>query len=585
MDVSTDVYPEKSAPQAALEPDKSGWLAGKLRNPRVALRLSLAFLAALYVRTIGYGFVYDDLGIVFIQWKGWKALGSLFLQDLFASTQGAGSSYYRPLASAWGVVFMHWTGGTPGWFHLESVAIHLVVFYLAYVFGRYLFHSEWIALLTAFFFCLHPTKVEAVAWIGSSGCDGLGAIFFFASLICYFKWDESQGKAWLGASVVLYAACLFTKETLAVLPGLIAIHFWLTTDASARFRRTFFLLLPYGIALAGYFVMRHVALMPHVAASGIARPYLKPSFTETNIWSAPLACWWYLKHLLLPTGLSVMYDSLIVTKPTPWNFVVPAIALLVTIAVGAWLWYRYRSLETTFTATFFVLTMAPYIVLAPMAQEHDRYLYLASYPFAALMAWLLLKPSRVSVAVRYSVGGLLILLWALSSWHETGFWADNLSLWQRASVIAPSEIRPKWVLADEYVLAGDKAAAARTIDEGLQLHPDSPYLLHSRAAILEMNGDLPAAKAEFEKEFAEDKIGNLKPIAAMRIGEVAMKQQNYPEAEKWYRTAVSLAPSSPGYHVALAKALRAQGREADAREQDKLEGEVSAALRKEANSL
>jgi len=180
---------------------------------------------------------------------------------------------------------------------------------------------------------------------------------------------------------------------------------------------------------------------------------------------------------------------------------------------------------------------------------------------------------------------LLVALFAISTWHESGFWADNLSLWQRADAIAPSEIRPKYVLADEYMLAGDKAAATRTIDEGLQLHPESPYLLHSRAAILESNGNLPAAKMEFEKEFAADKVGNLKPIAAMKIGEVAMKQQDYPEAEKWYRTAVGLAPDAPGYHAALAKALRAEGREADALEQDRLESEVSAALRKAANSL
>lgn len=583
--MSTDVYPEKSAPGTPLKTTAPGWLTRKLRDPQVALRLSLILITALYVRTIAYGFVYDDLGIIFAQWKGWKALGSLFLHDIFASTQGPGSSYYRPLSSAFGLIFLHLTGGTPGWFHLEAVAIHLAVFYLAYVFGRYFFRSEWMALLTALLFCLHPSKVEAVAWIGSSGCDGLGAIFFFASLICYFRWREYESKAWLGGSVLLYAACLFTKETLAVLPGLIALHFWLTADVGAKVRRAFFLLLPYSVALAGYFVMRHIALTPHVPTSVVALPYLKPSFTATNVWSAPLAFWWYVKHLLWPTGLSVMYNSIIVGEPTLWNFVLPTVGALLAIGVGARLWWRYRSLETSFAVTFFVLTIAPYIVLAPMAQEHDRYLYLASYPFAALIAWLLLKMSRVSTKARYFAGVLIISLWAISSWHETGFWADNLSLWQRASIIAPTEIRPKYVLADEYMLAGDKAASRRTIEAGLQLHPDSPYLLASRAAILESNGDLPAAKANLEKAFAADKIGNLKPVCAMRIGDIGMKQKNYAQAEQWYRTAVTLAPDTPGYHGALARALQAEGREVEAQEQDNLEAAVSAALRKLANSL
>ena len=583
--MSTDVYPEKSAPASAKESSRSGWLVRKLREPQVGLRLSFILLTALYLRTISYGFVYDDLGIVFIQWKGWRALGSLFLHDLFASTQGAGSSYYRPLASVWTFVLFHWSGGRPGWFHLVACVTHLCVFYLAYLLGRYLFRSEWVALLTALLFCLHPSKVESVAWVGSSGCDGMGAIFFFASLICYFQWRARGSTAWISGSIVLYAACLFTKETLAVLPGLIAVHFWLTEGPGNRVRKSFFLLLPYAVALAGYFVMRHIALAPHAASSAIVVPYLKPTFTATNVWSAPLAFWWYLKHLLWPTGLSVMYDSIIVNQPSLANFVMPALALLLAIAAGAWLWWRYRSLESTFALAFFILAIAPYIVLAPMAQEHDRYLYLASYPFAALVAWLLLKPSRVAVSVRLAIGILLVALWSASSWHETGYWADNLALWQRASIKAPNEIRPKYVLADEYVLVGDRIAATRTLEEGLRLHPNSPYLLHSRAAFFEHEGDLPAAKADFEKEFAADKIGNLKPIAAAKIGEIAMKQRDYAEAERWFRTATTLAPASPGNHGALANALRAQGREAEALEQDRIESQVSSALRKAANSL
>ncbi len=583
--MSPDVYSEKSAPASAAEARRPGWLARKLQNPGIGLRLSFILLVGLYLRTISYGFVYDDLGIVFLQWKGWKALGSLFLHDIFATAQGAGSSYYRPLTSVWALVLFHWTGGRPGWFHLVAVITHLFVFYLAYLLGRYLFRSEWMALLTALLFCLHPSKVESVAWIGSSGCDGMGAIFFFASIICYFKWREVRGKGWLAASVVLYAGCIFTKETLAVLPGLVAAHFWYTERGENWLRKSLLLMVPYTIVLAGYFVMRHIALAPHVAAGVVAPPYLKPSFTATNLWSAPLAFWWYMKHLLWPTGLSVMYDSIVVTKPTRINFALPAFGMLVATALGAWQWWRNRSLETSFAVLLFILTIAPYVLLAPMAQEHDRYLYLVSYPFAALVAWLLLKPSSVPTTARYSIGVLIIALWAISSWHETGYWADNLSLWQRASVIAPNEIRPKYVLADEYALAGDKAAAARTIDEGLRLHPESPYLLHSRAALLEKDGDLPGAKAEFEKAFAADKVGNLKPISAMRIGEIAMKQQDYADAEQWYRTAVTLAPNSPGYHAALAKALHAEGREADATEQERLEFEVSAALRKAANSL
>jgi tetratricopeptide (TPR) repeat protein len=556
-----------------------------LREPGVLLRLSAIFLAALYVRTVTYGFVYDDLGIVFIQWKGWAALKSLFLHDLFASASGTGSDYYRPLSSALGIIFVHWTGGTPGWFHLAAVAIHVTAFYLAYLFGRHLFRSEWMALLTAFFYSIHPAKVEPVAWVGSSWCDGIGALFFFASLICYFKWRETSRNGWIAGSLLFYAACLLTKETLAVLPGLIAVHFWLSETSRQKIRKSFLLLLPYAIAIAGYFVLRHIALTPHVVSAGVGKPYLKPSFTATNIWSAPLACWWYVQHLVWPTGLAVMYDSIIVTTPKLWNFVAPGIALLLSGGIGIWIWLRHRSVEATVMVAFFVLTMAPYIVLAPMAQQHDRYLYLASYPFAALIAWLLLAPSRVPARARYAIGLLLIASWAASTWHETGFWVDNLSLWQRASVIAPNSVRPKVVLADEYALAGNLPAAEEIITEGLNAHPASAYLLYSQAALAERRDDLTKAKSGYERAFTADSFGNLKPICASKVGNLAMKEKDYAEAERWYRIATTLAPQTVGYHGALAKALHAQGRETEAAEQYRLEVQVSTAIRRAANSL
>jgi protein O-mannosyl-transferase len=582
--LSTQVFPTKSA-QTATPASKLEWLSLKLHQPQAWLRISAILVTALYLRTIAFGFVYDDLGIVFIQWKGWKGLGSLFFRDLFASADGPGSSYYRPLAQAWGFIYYHWTGGTPGWFHLGAVITHLVVFYLAYVFGRYLFRSEWTALLTALLFSLHPSKVESVAWIGSAWCDAFGAIFFFGSLIGYFKWRESGRAAWLAESVVLFAACLFTKETLAVLPGLIAIHFWLSEPSPGRFRKSTLLLIPYALALAVYFVLRHIALTPHVVHTVVAVPYLKPSFTMTNLWSAPLAFWWYLKHLVWPTGLAVMYDSIIVTTPSFWNFVVPAIGLVAAVVAGAWLWWRHRSLQVTLNIAFFALTLAPYIVLAPMSQQHDRYLYLSCYPFATMLAWLLLKPTRVLPRVRVSIGLLLVALWSASTWHETSFWQDNLSLWQRASEVAPAEVRPKVELAEEYALAGNIRAAKQTVAEGLRLHPQSPHLLFSRAALMERDGDLATAKSIFETAFAVDQVGNLKPICASRIGNIDMQQKDYADAERWYRTAVTLAPAVPAYHGALAKALRAQRREAEAREQDLLAREAAIAIRNSASSL
>ena len=121
-----------------------------------------------------------------------------FTHDIFGFDGNAHSVYYRPVAMTWGLLMYLVTGGAPGWLHLSAILLHVTVMVLAYVFGRQLFGDERLAMLTAVLFGLHPSKVESVAWIGSSCVDGLGAVFFFASLIAFLKWRESAAARLAG---------------------------------------------------------------------------------------------------------------------------------------------------------------------------------------------------------------------------------------------------------------------------------------------------------------------------------------------------------------------------------------------------
>ena len=49
---------------------------------------------------------------------------------------------------------------------------------------------------------------------------------------------------------------------------------------------------------------------------------------------------------------------------------------------------------------WFVLTLAPAVIVAPMVLQHDRYLYIASYAFCALVAWAILHLGRLPAKAR-----------------------------------------------------------------------------------------------------------------------------------------------------------------------------------------
>lgn len=554
-------------------------LARWLLQPGIFLRIGMVILAALYVRTVTYDFVYDDLTGLVSEAQSWKSIPSVFTHDLFAVTGGgSGSVYYRPLAPVVGIVLGLLTGGAPAWFHLYAIFLHLAVFGLAYLLGRLLFRDETVALVAALLYALHPTKVESVAWAGGGACDGLGAIFFFGTLICYLKWREVRRRGWLAGSVALFAGAMLTKETLIILPALIAAHYWLNALDGRGFRETIRLMIPFGIVLAGYMYLRHIALSaPPTAVSSSTAEYIRPTFTWTNVWSAPVACWWYIKHLACPTGLSVVYDSIIVYRPTLRGFVLPALALVAFLGVAGWIWLRHRSANSSFLIIWSVIAMAPYIVLAPMVQQHDRYLHIASYAFCAGLGYVIVRAGNLDTRktwIRFAAGVALMALWAGSVWHETGFWEDNLSLWKRAAKIAPSLIEPRHILANLYAEKGDPAAAFQAIDDGLKLRPNSPTLWQTRALLLYRNQRYEEARQSFLKSMdaGESYVG--RPICAYYLGQIDIRDKNFVSAERWLRMAIASSPQAVGYHSSLAIALEGQGRIAEAKEQYQMEREL-----------
>lgn len=428
-----------------------------LWRPAVFLRLGMLLLAALYIRTLAFDFVYDDVFVV-LSASDWRLIPSLFTQALFG-----GSVYYRPLTGLVELLIKMVFGGSPAWFHLAALGTHLAVFYLAYVLGRFVLRNERTALLAALLYALHPSKVESVAWIGSGLCDGMAAIFFFGVLICYFRWRETNSRGWFAGSVALFVAALLTKETMVVLPVLVALHYGLTLPPRqaegelagdpARlgpwFRPWVRLLAPYGVVLAGYMVVRHLVIVPTPASSY----YIHPTLDFSNLWSAPLAFWWYVRHLVWPTGLAVIYNSQVVSSPSLRLFVLPALGLGVVLAAAFWLWWRHRSVAGTLLIAWFVLTLAPVVVLSTMVLQHDRYLHLPSYPFCVLVAVLLLgtggegEAKRRAAYLRAGVGVILIALWSVSVWHEMGFWDHEELLWTRAVSVAPARINSRVLLA------------------------------------------------------------------------------------------------------------------------------------------
>ena len=559
-------------------------ISATLLSERWLVRMSLALIFALYVRAVGFAPVYDDNNI---GWSGgWRDVPKFFTSDIFGSSGTAHSVYYRPVSMTWGLLVGTLTGGAPGWAHLVAILMHLIVVVLAYVFGRHLLRDERLALLSALLFGLHPSKVESVAWIGSSMVDGLGGILFFASLIAFLKWHESGKGRWLAGSVAWFAAAMLTKETMVAIPILISVYMLLNAKhrlndgygPTASLRnpyawRMIRALLPYGAVSFVYLAIRHQVIKPPAPGA----EYIRPTFTLVNLWTAPYSIWWYVRHLMMPWGLSVEYAPKVIDHPTLVGFVLPAAGIVLLLTAAGWLCRRQRSSNPTFLFFWFLLTLAPPVIVTPMVLQHDRYLYLPAYAFCVLVAWAILRLGDISGKARLVTALCVVALWSGLTWHEMSYWDCDLTLWSRVLEISPSHPRAQLQLAFIYNEAGDTPKALGILDDGLRYRPNSPNLWLARAGILAGKKELDQARAAYLKvmQVTEPAPGQTvepginardRAAAAYRLALLDLKANNFVEAEHYSRIALGLRYDGVGYHAVLSQSLRGEGQvdEADA---------------------
>jgi tetratricopeptide (TPR) repeat protein len=109
--------------------------------------------------------------------------------------------------------------GTNLFFHLLNT---LLVFFLVFL----MFDKKWLAaLITAFFFGIHPMHVESVAWIAERK-DVLYTFFFLLTLIGYLRYRQTNKTSTYILILLLFALSLLSKPAAVVLPVVLLLIDW-----------------------------------------------------------------------------------------------------------------------------------------------------------------------------------------------------------------------------------------------------------------------------------------------------------------------------------------------------------------------
>jgi tetratricopeptide (TPR) repeat protein len=397
---------------------------------RLAVLAVLLATAAVYIQTLEYEFVYDDYPQIVetSQLNSWRMIPQYFTGHVWAWKRSyAPTPYYRPLFLVSLLVQHKLFGLDAMWWHITSVALHLLVTLLVYFLARRLTDHWLIGVLAAAVFGLHPVHIEAVDWVSAVN-EPVAAAAVVGSFLCYLQ----RGRPWLAASLALYAVALLTKENALALLPLLWCYEWLHAPEARFWQRL-------KVAVS--------SSLPHLAITLLflgLRYKVMGYFTlvvNPIPWSHLLLTWpellvFYARHLVWPVGLSVFNNMSIVTTPDLRHFVLPCL-ILVAIAIGLWWWGR-KWRTAAFCAMWVVLPIVPVLNLRlfpKLEMAHDRYLYLPSIGFAILAAAALcrLRPR----ALQAGVVAVILAALAFGTVQQSGQWATNLALFERGTEVAP----------------------------------------------------------------------------------------------------------------------------------------------------
>ena len=435
-----------------------------------------AALTGCYLQTRNFQFLYDSVGFVLHN----PHIRTFSLDNTRWILTHAWLQNWQPLTWLSHTVdftlFGTWGGGP----HLVNLALHLCNSILLYFLvkrltsdaGEAQAKAGWIAGITAFIFALHPQHVESVAMIAERK-DMLYGLF---TLLCAFAWlrqrqyviGSPQRRRWKIWLILLYLLDLMAKPMAVTLPlVLMAMDMLLPGPGQAPLTlwQSFRDKLPLWVLAVLIAIITLTTQQSAMFPWQIFTPLHRLAHMMHNLG-------FYIWKFLVPLGLSPYYPFVHLDDMLKMAYWLPGFLLLVSVTLACgYAWYRNRP-GFMFGWIFFLVTLAPVngFLQVGSASATDHYVYMASIPFGAFLAWLAVTLAQRLPRLRSVVfaltacylSGLVMLTYV-----QVGFWQSPFTLWGRALELYPSARLPRRNLAISYMQAGawDKALAeARKID-------------------------------------------------------------------------------------------------------------------------
>ncbi|MEI7723911.1 MAG: tetratricopeptide repeat protein [Bacteroidota bacterium] len=394
-----------------------------------------------------------------------------------------------------------------GYFHLTSLAFHLLNVILVFIFIYLLSRKQIIvATVTALLFAIHPLHVESVAWI-SERKDVLYSFFFLSGLILYLKYLEKKGWMRLLVIGLLFLASLLSKPSAVVFPLiLLSIDYF----HGRKFTATVFLeKIPFFI-IAFVFGMITTIIQGHVAAAG-----LQVFTIFQRVMFASYGFIMYPFNLLFPFNLSAFYPypNISLSGELPLIFYLSPLIAVFTIGLVIYSTRFTKVFGFGYLFYFFTIVLVLQFLPVGNAIMADRYSYISSIGIFFIIAWFLNKAmishDKRMRSLRWIFTGVFLLysfFLGKTAYEQTKVWNNSETLWTNVISKYPGAYVAYENRGNYYVSKNDFDKAMLDYLSYVQIRQDNARVYNNLGNGYKLKGENEKAIKAYSKSIALDSL-------------------------------------------------------------------------------
>ncbi len=531
--------------------------------------LLFLLVAWVFLPSLRNGFVnLDDNVYVY---ENLHAQQGLTLANLRWAFTNLDAGFWHPLTWLSILLDCQLFGLHPAGHHLTSLLLHAASTVLLFLLFRRLTGATWRSAFAAALFSLHPLHVEPVAWAADRK-DVLCASFWLLTMLVYVRYAEGERKnaecriqnpesktrsptaRFYLLSLFFFLCGLMSKTMIVTLPLLLLlVDWWPLRRFQSKASRVLLLeKLPFFAAaiVCGLLTMH--------AEKGVgALPTAFDVPIHSRIANATLSYLGYLAQTFWPIHLAVYY-------PYPRAF--PTGTLLATAVLGlcftaATLWAARARPYLAFGWTWYWITLLPVIGLIQIGghAHADRYTYVPLIGVFVLLTWGvydLARRWRSQRLVLFLAGGGVVLLCAVLTRQQIGYWRDSETLFRHALAVTQDNELAHNNLGTTLARQGRLEEAVAHLQEALRLQPDYSGIHNNLGTALAKQGQFDEALPHLREAV---RLAPTDAGAHCNLADALALKGQFDEAIVEYQTAIKLSPNEAATHCNLANALAGKG--------------------------